>query len=728
MWGSTKKKMKLRCSKEKIVQDLREAGVEYPESATMVQLRSLHATVIDSNEYEDAIDLVDSAASTSRPSISEAFSSVPTTSVPSTSVPSTSVPSTSVPTSSETVTSVPTSVNCQSTTSVPVASTTSVLGLPTTSGQMPSVASASTSRNEADLENQLKYLKMKQEILMLQKSIQEMEAVVPDDNRLAKINFEELSLMVPKFNGTDGRDVAKWFEQFERYVLQFNERKRYMCLKWSLEGLAQEFINTQSSWSYQDVKAAMLKTFKREITREQIYRKLRARTLQASESCIKYIIDMQSIALQGSIDGQELVDIILDGMQDNSNNICILQAANSVDQLIQLIDRYEQRRGKSKQSTITMDSELRGQIRCFNCSQFGHMKNTCPQPLRPPGSCFICHKVGHLNKDCPQRNVTAAVFQENNDDLISPIQTVSVAFKDLKKNKHTNYLNFSALIDSGSPINIISKSCIPADVLGAFNLKTTNFTGVGNCNLKTFGVISCLINFKRNTKFLKFFVVKDNDIKIPIILGRDFMTKFNVKLIYLKNSDNKISVFNSSKKFINNVNLVLNNDDKIIENSDINPNLTERQKVDLKNIIKNCYVKPNNVIQKTNDFKMKIRLTDDIPVFCSPRRLSVKDREEVHNIISDLMNRKIIKTSNSPYASAIVLTKKKTGETRMCVDYRALNKKTIRDNFPLPIIEDCIEFLSGKKWFTLMDLRDGFFHIEMHTYSIQYTSFVTPQG
>lgn len=64
----------------------------------------------------------------------------------------------------------------------------------------------------------------------------------------------------------------------------------------------------------------------------------------------------------------------------------------------------------------------------------------------------------------------------------------------------------------------------------------------------------------------------------------------------------------------------------------------------------------------------------------------------------------------------------------MCVDYRALNKKTIKDNFPLPLIEDCIEYMSGKKWFTLMDLKDGFFHIDMDKDSVAYTSFVTPQG
>jgi len=75
-----------------------------------------------------------------------------------------------------------------------------------------------------------------------------------------------------------------------------------------------------------------------------------------------------------------------------------------------------------------------------------------------------------------------------------------------------------------------------------------------------------------------------------------------------------------------------------------------------------------------------------------------------------------------------VLTKKKNGEIRMCVDFRTLNKMTKRDHFPLPLIEDQLDLLEGKKYFTTLDLKDGFFHIKMHEDSIKYTSFVTQFG
>lgn len=142
------------------------------------------------------------------------------------------------------------------------------------------------------------------------------------------------------------------------------------------------------------------------------------------------------------------------------------------------------------------------------------------------------------------------------------------------------------------------------------------------------------------------------------------------------------------------------------------------------------FVEPQvgNKVAPLSKNKMSIRLTWDIPVFCNPRRLSIHERNEVEKITQDLLSRRIIRHSSLPYASPIVLVKKKNGELRMCVDYRAINKLTIRDNYPLPLIEDCIEYLDGKRCFSLLDLKNGFHQVQMEEKSIELTSFVTPNG
>ena len=128
------------------------------------------------------------------------------------------------------------------------------------------------------------------------------------------------------------------------------------------------------------------------------------------------------------------------------------------------------------------------------------------------------------------------------------------------------------------------------------------------------------------------------------------------------------------------------------------------------------------------EYKMKIILTSDVPIRCGPRRLSFDEKREVQKIIDDLLSKGYIRPSCSEYTSPVVLVKKKSGELRMCVDYRLLNKITVRDNYPLPLIDDCLLYLSNKKYFSSIDLKSAFNQMSLHEDSIKYTSFVLPNA
>lgn len=118
------------------------------------------------------------------------------------------------------------------------------------------------------------------------------------------------------------------------------------------------------------------------------------------------------------------------------------------------------------------------------------------------------------------------------------------------------------------------------------------------------------------------------------------------------------------------------------------------------------YICPNVEIEPY-EYKMRIHLTSDVPFHCAPRRLSSAERTAVQDLVKDQETRGVIRPSNLPYASAIVLVKKRKGQPRLCVDCRGLNKITVRDNYPLPLIDDCVEYLKGKKVFTGLDLKNG---------------------
>lgn len=96
--------------------------------------------------------------------------------------------------------------------------------------------------------------------------------------------------------------------------------------------------------------------------------------------------------------------------------------------------------------------------------------------------------------------------------------------------------------------------------------------------------------------------------------------------------------------------------------------------------------------------------------------------------MTELLEHNIIRESTSAFSSPIILVKKKNGQNRMCVDYRELNKNTLRDHYPLPIISDQIDQLSGGFYYSTFDMAAGFHQIPVSKNSIEKTAFVTPDG
>ena len=130
----------------------------------------------------------------------------------------------------------------------------------------------------------------------------------------------------------------------------------------------------------------------------------------------------------------------------------------------------------------------------------------------------------------------------------------------------------------------------------------------------------------------------------------------------------------------------------------------------------------------TSAVKHEIKLTPGPTIRDRPRPLPARDFEDARLHIQSLLDAGIIKPSTSPYASPIVLVRKKNGKLRLCVDYRKVNLRTIRDSYPLPKIEDMFAALHGSDWFSTMDLKMGFHQIEMAETSKDISAFVCPFG
>ncbi|GBL97397.1 hypothetical protein AVEN_170507-1 [Araneus ventricosus] len=91
--------------------------------------------------------------------------------------------------------------------------------------------------------------------------------------------------------------------------------------------------------------------------------------------------------------------------------------------------------------------------------------------------------------------------------------------------------------------------------------------------------------------------------------------------------------------------------------------------------------------------------TANPPIKQYPRRLPLAKQEEAERLVKEMVDNGIIEESSGPWASPIVLVKKKDGSTRFCVDYRKLNEITIKDSYPLPRIDYTLDALNGSQWF-----------------------------
>jgi len=88
----------------------------------------------------------------------------------------------------------------------------------------------------------------------------------------------------------------------------------------------------------------------------------------------------------------------------------------------------------------------------------------------------------------------------------------------------------------------------------------------------------------------------------------------------------------------------------------------------------------------------------------------------------------IIEPTASPWASNVVLVRKKDGSLRFCVDYRRLNAITYKDSYPLPLIDNCLNALAGSSWFSTFDLRSGYYNIPIADENRDKSAFLTRKG
>ena len=155
-------------------------------------------------------------------------------------------------------------------------------------------------------------------------------------------------------------------------------------------------------------------------------------------------------------------------------------------------------------------------------------------------------------------------------------------------------------------------------------------------------------------------------------------------------------------------------------------NISPEQRVKVDNFLyrwRNIFSKGITDLGNCDLVKHEINLSDEIPFKDPHRRIAPALFQEVREHLKEMLEADAIRSSTSPYSSNVVIVRKKDGTIRFCVDFRKLTNKTVKDTYAIPRVEDSLHLIAGAKYFSKLDLRSGYWQVEIKEEDKQKTAF-----
>lgn len=557
---------------------------------------------------------------------------------------------------------------------------------------------------------------------------------------MPNVNFTASTALIPEFNPVSS-SIVTWLEIVDNFatLYHWNDTTTNFQALSKLRGTAQIWYDTiikrdigWSQYSWAHWKSLLTKTF---VAKRNIH-KLLTELLKHKpkpgdclyEFHFKHLSKIESLDI--NFTEQDKITLII-GNIDDSNISSVVEAANIND--LTVLSNYlrnktytpiiESRDVIFKRSRNFISNrvshtapftqnepinQVRNQanmnMNCLACGQTSHMRNDCPNKHK---ICRFCNKKGHIQAACFGRRK----ILDKRVNLISS-QRKQKFYKTISVDSNS----CTAFIDLGSDCSLIQKEIVQKFKLKILHLeKEVSLTGFLGTGTTVTEYIKAHVQVDEAKLFCKLYVLDDSSFSHAVLIGRNFSE--HQSLFYYRINDR---LFFKSKQTLENSNFQLDHDP--LSSAD------HSALYDLLTDFTSCVSTDLNTLGKVHSVSLQINLITDKPVAFRPYRISEKDKEILRKIITDLLNANIIRRSTSPFASPVMLVDKKGGEKRMVVNYTALNKLTIKDKFPMPIIDDLVDKLANAKYFTSLDLASSYYQIPIHPESISKTAVITPEG
>uniref|UniRef100_A0ABD2VZA1 RNA-directed DNA polymerase n=1 Tax=Trichogramma kaykai TaxID=54128 RepID=A0ABD2VZA1_9HYME len=410
-------------------------------------------------------------------------------------------------------------------------------------------------------------------------------------------------------------------------------------------------------------------------------------------------------------------------------------------------------------------------VTCYNCGVTGHISKNCDKPKKMPtaetklinttcadaSAKFLKNvKIGNVEK------IHAVIDSGSSDCIIKASFVLEHGFKFIKTPNiikgigkpgcevvSSGIIKEQIQVDECTEKDVIFRVA-PDDILPYDVLVGQNFTELPNV---VYYKIDDKLEFRTrdNHPFANYpEPVQTNRRVRPLVLESTNIPPASVNFVRVKVDEKEwnLPIQNFSEKFVSvntndelpsiRCNLIQGNIPELqVENEPIvesdfvvGPAVDAKQKESLLRLLNEyrvCCSRSDRELGCTNYVEMDIIETADAtPVHSKPYKASAKQREQMKNIVGEWKAAGIVTETQSPYASPCLLVDKPDGSKRLVVDYRRLNKSTVRMNFPLPNIDDGLEELHGANIFAILDLAQGYLQIPLTERAKEKTAFITP--